>query len=134
MERIQQRAIKAVSGLKGTTYEERLLELGLPSLQNRRREIDMVQTYKIVNRIDSDDPEQWFTRADSRRPTRQGDGKDRLMPVRTQHEYRRNFFSVRVIEEWNNLPDATKEAANVGQFKRLYRRHRGLVAPAHGDQ
>ena len=94
----------------------------------------MVQTYKIVNRIDSDDPEQWFTRADSRRPTRQGDGKDRLMPVRTQHEYRRNFFSVRVIEEWNNLPDATKEAANVGQFKRLYRRYRGLVAPAHGDQ
>ena len=59
----------------------------------------MVQTYKIVNRIDSDDPEQWFTRADSRRPTRQGDGKDRLMPVRTQHEYRKNFFSVRVIEE-----------------------------------
>ena len=114
MERIQQRAIKAVSGLKGTTYEERLVELGLPSLQNRRREIDMVQTYKIVNRIDSDDPEQWFTRADSRRPTRQGDGKDRLMPVRTQHKYRKNFFSVRVIEEWNNLPDATKEAANVG--------------------
>ena len=41
---------------------------------------------------------------------------------------------MRVIEEWNNLPDATKEAANVGQFKRLYRRYRGLVAPAHGDQ
>ena len=94
----------------------------------------MVQTYKIVNRIDSDDPEQWFTRADSRRPIRQGDVKDRLMPVRTPHEYRKNFFSVRVIEEWNNLPDATKEAANVGQFKRLYRRYRGLVAPAHGDQ
>ena len=33
LERIQQRAIKAVSGLKGTTYEERLVELGLPSLQ-----------------------------------------------------------------------------------------------------
>lgn len=130
LERIQQRAVKAVSGLKGTTYEERLLELGLPSLQDRRREIDMVQTYKIVNKIDSDEPEQWFTRADSRRPTRQGDGKDRLLPGRSQHEYRKNFFSVRVIDEWNKLPDTTKEAANVGQFKRLYRRHRGLVAPA----
>ena len=134
LERIQQRAVKAISGLKGTTYEERLLELGLPSLQDRRREIDMVQTYKIVNKIDSDEPGQWFTRADSRRPTRQGDGKDRLLPVRSQHEYRKNFFSVRVIDEWNKLPDTTKEAANVGQFKRLYRRHRGMVAHAVGEQ
>ena len=111
-----------------------MLELGLPSLQDRRREIDMVQTYKIVNKIDSDEPGQWFTRADSRRPTRQGDGKDRLLPVRSQHEYRKNFFSVRVIDEWNKLPDTTKEAANVSQFKRLYRRHRGMVAHAVGEQ
>ena len=82
MGRIQQRAVRAVSGLKGNTYEQRLLELGLPSLQDKRREINMVQTYKIVNKIDGDDPDQWFTRADSRRSTRQGDGKDRLLLVR----------------------------------------------------
>ena len=108
--------------------------LGLPSLQDRRKEIDMAQTYKIVNKVDSDDPDHWFTRADTRRPTRQVDGKDRLLPVRTQHEFRRNFFSVSVIEEWNNLPDNVKEAANVGQFKRLYRRHKCMVAPISGDQ
>ena len=42
-----------------------MLELGLPSLQDKRREINMVQTYKIVNKIDGDDPDQWFTRADA---------------------------------------------------------------------
>ena len=75
--------------------EERLIELELPSLQARRKEIDMIQTYKIVNKIDSDKPDFWFKRADSRRLTRQGDGKDRLIPVRTQHEFRKNFFSAR---------------------------------------
>ena len=44
--------LKAVSGLRGGTYEERLAELGLPSLQDRRREIDMVQTFKILRGLD----------------------------------------------------------------------------------
>ena len=67
LEKVQQRAVRAVSGLTGHTYEERLEELRLPSLRDRRREIDMTQTYRIVNGPDSD---QWFERADNRRPTR----------------------------------------------------------------
>ena len=45
--------MKAVSGLKGKTYEQRLAELKLPSLSDRRREIDIVQTYKLLNESDS---------------------------------------------------------------------------------
>ena len=41
---MQKRAVKAVSGLKGVTYEQRIKELRLPSLSDRRREIDMVLT------------------------------------------------------------------------------------------
>ena len=51
-ERVQQKAVKAVSGLKGKIYEERLAEAGLPSLRDRRKETDMVQTFKIVRGID----------------------------------------------------------------------------------
>ena len=47
LERVQRRAVKALSGLKGQTYEQRLEELGLPSLKDRRKEIDMVLTYKL---------------------------------------------------------------------------------------
>ena len=54
LERVQRRAVKAVSGLKGQSYEERLQELGLPSLSDRRREIDMVQTYKLIKESDSE--------------------------------------------------------------------------------
>ncbi len=52
LEKIQRRAITMVSGLKGTEYEERLKELGLTTLEERRHQADMLQTFKIVRGID----------------------------------------------------------------------------------
>ena len=131
LESVQQRAVRAISGLRATTYEEKLRELGIPSLQERRIEIDMVQTFKIVKGIDKVECELWFERADSRRPTRSNTVKHSLVPRRTQHEYRRNFFSSRVVDHWNSLPSEMREARTVSQFKRLYRRYtQAAVAPA----
>ena len=40
-------------------------------------------------------------------------------------------FELAVIEDWNNLPNAVKEATSAERFKRQYRRHQvGTVAPA----
>jgi hypothetical protein len=49
LEKVQQRAVKAVSGLRGRTYSERLAEQGLPSLEERRKEADLKQVFKILN-------------------------------------------------------------------------------------
>jgi hypothetical protein len=38
-----------VGGLNGTTYEERLKELSLTTLEEQRHRLDMSQTYKIVS-------------------------------------------------------------------------------------
>ena len=130
LEKVQMKAVKAVSGLKGKEYEERLTELGLPSLSERRAEMDMVQTYKIVNGVDDVRSEVWFRRADTRRPTRTTTGRDMLLKHRSAHEFRRNFFSQRVVDPWNELPDELKEATSVASFKRLLRRHVGKVVPA----
>ena len=35
-------------------------------------------------------------------------------------DIRRNFFSQRVVENWNNLPISVKNASNVNNFKNLY--------------
>ena len=52
------------------------------------------------------------------------------MPKRGQHEYRRNFFSLRVIEEWNSLPVTVRDAPTMSSFKRQYRRHlEAMAAP-----
>ena len=135
LEAVQKRAVKAISGLRSNIYEERLKELGLPSLQARRQEIDMVQTYKLVNKMDTDNSELWFERADSRRVTRNNAVRHNLVPKMYHHEFRRNFFSSRVIEQWNSLPVEVRDAPTVSSFKRLYRRHvEGTVAPAtHTD-
>jgi len=131
LEHVQERAVKAISGLKGTTYEEKLVEVGLPSLKDRRTEFDMVQTFKLVNNVDTDNSDKWFERSDNRRLTRNGGGTDNLVVKRSRHEFRKNFFTVRVIEGWNRLPNAVKEAWTVHGFKSLYRRHnRDVVAPA----
>ncbi len=37
LEKIQRRAVSMVSGLKGQSYEEKLLELNLPSLEDSRQ-------------------------------------------------------------------------------------------------
>ena len=86
----------------------------------------MVQTYKLLKESDS---EIEFRRADTRRATRAAAGRDNLLKERAGHEFRNRFFTVRVIDEWNNLPDAVKEASTAAVFKCQYRRHReGTVA------
>ena len=49
LEKVKKYAVKAVSGLRSQSYEDRLVELKLTSLHKRRCEIDMVQTYKFIN-------------------------------------------------------------------------------------
>ena len=35
-------------------------------------------------------------------------------------DVRKNFFNVRLINEWNSLPEQTKNAKSTNQFKNLY--------------
>jgi hypothetical protein len=82
----------------------------MQSLEERRMEADMVLTYKIFSDCDKKFHEQWFELAADRRPTRQSSGVSNLLARRSNHEYRREFFSNRVVEKWNRLPDTVKAA------------------------
>ncbi len=119
LEKVQRRAIKMVSGLKSNTYEGRLRELGLTTLEERRHQADMVQTYKIVT---GKDKETWFKSVtETGRPTRSAADPLNLRPQASRLEIRRHFFSQRVIEDWNKVPANLKQAKNVKCFKRGYR-------------
>ena len=48
LEKIQQRAVRMVSGLRGATYEEKLKEIGMLSLKDLRIQYDLIQTLKII--------------------------------------------------------------------------------------
>ena len=52
LENVQTRAVTRISGLSSNNYEDRLKELHILSLKDRRIQFDMVQTFKIVHEID----------------------------------------------------------------------------------
>ena len=130
LESVQRRAVRCIRGLTGT-YEEKLKEIGLTTLKERRERGDMIQTFKIVNGIDDVDCKQWFTflSEERPRPTRStlqiGDdgsvsSKLTLKAERCRLEVRRNFYSNRVVEPWNQLPENLKCASTVNNFKSGY--------------
>ena len=49
LEQVQRRAVKMVYGLRATTYEGKLKELGLTTLAARRERGDMIQVWKYVH-------------------------------------------------------------------------------------
>jgi ribonuclease P/MRP protein subunit RPP40 len=125
LEKIQQRAVAAISGLKGTSYEEKLKELGLTTLEERRHQADMVQTFKILRGFDNVKSETWFQKVDTTgRLTRSAADPLNLKTQAAHLEIRRNFFSNRAVDGWNLVPSELKNARTVQYFKRAYRRHR----------
>ena len=55
IEGIQKRATKMVIELRSMEYEDRLKELRLSTLESRRKSGDLIQTYKIINKIEEVD-------------------------------------------------------------------------------
>jgi hypothetical protein len=47
-------------------YEEKLRELGLCTLEERRHQLDMTQTFKILKGVDKVNKSTWFTPASER--------------------------------------------------------------------
>ena len=49
MEDVQQQTVRMISGLRGDSYDEKLKEVGLCTLEERRHQTDMLQVYKILH-------------------------------------------------------------------------------------
>ena len=112
-----------VSGLKGRTYEEKLAEVGLTTLEERRVRGDMIEVFKIMHGHDDVDRNTWFSMAGDLNlyRTRLSAGLNISIPkVEYGGEIRKNFFSHRVVEKWNAIPEYIKCATTVNQFKNLY--------------
>ncbi len=52
MERVQEKALRQITGLKGNTYEERCKELNLETIERRRYVQDKAQVLTIIKHID----------------------------------------------------------------------------------
>lgn len=110
---VQRRATRLIGSLSEKTYTERLIELGLPSLQYRRARADMVETYKIINDIDIVNKE----RITPTIQTRTRGHHHKIYKRQFRLDVRKNSFSQRIVNRWNSLPDDVVTATSVNQFK-----------------
>ena len=117
--RVQKRAVNLITGLAGHTYEDKLRELGLKSLRERRIQYDLVQAHKMINKVDRVDPSTWFNMVGQvgHIQTRNTAYEGNLVPTRSRTEIRRNFFSNRVVPVWNSLPTEVKESRSLTLFQ-----------------
>jgi ribonucleases P/MRP protein subunit RPP40 len=100
LEKVQRRAVGMVSGLRSAGYEDRLRELGLTTLEERRHRADMLQMFKIMNGAGGLEITDWFGPPTAAR-TRQHADPLNVRPNHGRLEIRQNFFSVRAGARWN---------------------------------
>ena len=129
LENVQRRAIRMVSGLKSADYKERLKELDMTTLEERRHQADMLYVYKILTGQEDVDRADWFAMASENvRTTRVAAHRLNLRVAHGRLEVRRNFFSVRVAGLWNDIPGHIKDQKTVTGFKNAYAKFRQHIA------
>lgn len=117
IENVQRKMVRQISGLKGTTYEEKCKEIGLEKLEDRRKRADLLQTFKIIHGYTEVKPELLFELRESTTCTRQADDALHIYPDRARLDLRQKWFTLRVTEDWNNIPPNIKMNRNLNQFK-----------------
>jgi hypothetical protein len=113
VESVQRRATRIIPGLKGKSYEERLKIMKLPSLRYRRLRGDLIEVYKYTHGLYK--VPEGLLEFETRTNTRGHSYK--LKKLRCNLSTRQHFFSLRVTDMWNSLPEDIVDAPSMNAFK-----------------
>ena len=131
IERVQRRATRLVPELRRLkydkklkvwrrmTYEERLSELELPKLEDRRRRGDMIETYKILTGKEDIEWSKFF-KLTMIRGARNNTHEMKIEPQHCRLDVRKYFYSQRVGKPWNSLSPDEVGAEKTSVFKEKY--------------
>ncbi len=104
LEKVQRRCLRLC--------EEKIV---LETLESRRNKQDLIETYKYLNHYYKTDPSLFFTLNHN---THTRGHSYKCFKEHSRTEIRKNFFSNRVINSWNNLPHELVTAPSANSFKR----------------
>ena len=113
IESVQRRATRLVPALRGLPYSERLRRIGLVTLAYRRFRADLLAARGFLS-----SPDLVGSRVFSLRPQDRTRGHSRMLEkVRHRTRVGKRFFSSRVGDFWNALPERCVSAPTVNVFK-----------------
>ena len=87
----------------------------METLEERRKKIDLTETYKFLTNKYKTDPKSLFSIPNVKL---RGHSK-KLFKPRKSTLLAQNFFSSRVIDSWNSLPEKLVSAQSVESFKKI---------------
>ena len=128
LEKVQRRLVKMLCDARGQTYEEKMEDAGLTTLKERRNRGDLIETFKTIKGFNKVQRDLWFEMqsGDGNRPTRANsqvkDGNverksEIIVKERAALDLRQNFYTMRVVREWNGIPEDVKNEKTVNGFK-----------------
>jgi len=116
IEGVQKRFTKLVSSNKEEAYNLCRRRFKLDTLEFRRIRCDLIQTFKIIKGYDLVDFAKLFTLSND---THTRGHSLKICKQHTRINIRKYFFSQKVIDVWNALPQAAIDANSVLAFKTL---------------
>ena len=109
-----------VPELKDLPYEERLKELELTTLKERRARGDMIETFKIITGKEDINPSKFFKMNQADRGDPEATRGLIISKKRWNHQPRSETFSIRVENTWNGLEKVEVESTSISDFKKNY--------------
>ena len=96
----------------------------MQTLEARRGRGDQIQCHKIISGHGDMKSEKYFTFVQDRHDanTRQHE-ENHIVMEKCKKNVRKNFFTNRIIKEWNALPQEVKSAPSTNAFKNRYDEH-----------
>jgi len=114
LEKVQHRFTRLFKHLQGKGYQERLISLGLWSLEERRNRADLLEVYKMAKGLSAVGLDRFFVVS--------GDQRTRGHSLKLEKHFsssssRHCFFTERVTNRWNTLPSEAVAATSLNSFK-----------------
>ena len=115
LESIQRRMTKMIHGIRNLNYKDRLKRLQLHSLERRRVRGDLIEVFKWIKGFNKGDINKVLLVSTSNRTISNG---YKLEKFRFRKEIGKNWFTNRVVDEWNRLSGHVVSAKSIDCFKK----------------